>query len=158
MRFKTLLGAGLLCQLALPTLAVTHEALAAVPAGWKLSQQPAADTQISLSVALVQQNLDQLESKLLAVSTPGHPQYGQYLDVEDIGAQFPSVAATNVVAWLKSAGIPASSIHNTGSAVNFATTVGQANSLLKTNFAYYTDGGVEKLRTLSYSVPDSLVN
>lgn len=156
MALKALLSA---VFLAIPALAVTHESLAAVPAGWKLSQQqPAADTQLSLSVALVHQNLDQLESKLLAVSTPGHPQYGQHLDADDITAQFPPVEATNVVAWLQSAGIPASSIHNTGSAVHFATTVGQANSLLQTNFAYYTDGGVEKLRTLSYSIPDNLVN
>lgn len=154
MRAQTIVGAGLL--LSLQALGVVHEHLAAVPSGWTLVEEPEDSTLISLSVALVQQNLDQLESKLSAVSTPGHSQYGQYLDADDIKTQFPSVSDTEVIAWLKSGGV--SEIHSTGSSVNFATTVGTANKLLNTTFAYYSSDNVQKLRTTKYSIPDSLTS
>lgn len=150
-----LLRLGLLGQLALPALAVVHERLAAVPSGWTLVQEADASTPIQLSVALVQQNLDQLESKLRAVSTPGSPDYGKWLDHDEVNALFPVVNDSNVVAWLQSAGI--SDIHRTGSAVNFATTVGTANQLLNASFAYYSSGASTKLRTTQYSIPDHLV-
>jgi tripeptidyl-peptidase-1 len=144
----------LLGQLVLPALAILHEQLAAVPHGWTLAQEADDSTPITLSVALVQQNLDQLESKLSTVSTPGGAEYGKWLDVDDVNALFPVVSDSNVVAWLQSNGI--STIHRTGSAVNFATTVGTANKLLNTNFAYYSSGTTHKLRTTQYSIPDNL--
>lgn len=51
-----------------------------------------------------------------------------------------------------------SNVHSDGSNVHFTTTVGQANKLLDTNFALYTDGNSVKLRTTQYSVPDYLGN
>lgn len=36
--------------------------------------------------------------------------------------------------------------------------MGQANNLLSTKFAVYTDGQTTKLRTTAYSIPDDLVN
>lgn len=149
-----LLRLGLLGQLALPALAVVHERLAAVPSGWSLVQEADASTPISLSIGLVQQNLDQLEDKLRSVSTPGSPDYGKWLDHDDVKALFPVVNDSNVVAWLQSAGI--SDIHRTASAVNFATTVGTANQLLNASFAYYSSGAATKLRTTQYSIPDHL--
>ena len=72
---KVALYAVLLSKLALASLAVVHEELATVPFGWKEVGKPDANTQITLSIALAQQNLDQLESKLMSVSTPGSEQY-----------------------------------------------------------------------------------
>jgi tripeptidyl-peptidase-1 len=155
MTLRSLLRASLL---ALPVLGAVHEQLSDVPNGWKLVQVPDESTPITLSIALIQQNIDQLESRLAALSTPGSSEYGKWLDAEDISAQFPTVDEANVVAWLRSVGVPSNSIHTTPIAVNFASTVGQVNGLLKANFAYYSNGNVQKLRTLSYFIPNNLAN
>ena len=146
----------LLCSLATSTNAVVHEKLPAVPLGWHHLEDAGADHQVSLSIALARQNLDQLESKLKAVSTPGAPQYGQWLDQEDVDALFPVASDEAVVSWLRSANIH--HISRQGSLVNFATTVGKANELLSTTFAYYQNGRSQKLRTTGYSIPDHLVD
>lgn len=156
-----LVGAGLLALAQLnPVLAasalVSHEALAAVPLGWNKVSTPAADTNIQLSVALTLENIEQLESHLQSVSTPGSASYGHYLDSDDLAAQYgPSDASVEAVTnWLKEAGI--TQIYNNGQSINFATTVSKANSLLGADFNYYSDGGSTKLRTLAYSVPSDL--
>ncbi len=156
-----LVGAGLLTLAQLnPVLAasalVSHEALAAVPSGWDKVSTPAADTSIHLSVALTLQNIEQLENHLQSVSTPGSASYGQYLDSEDVTAQYgPSDASVQAVTnWLNESGI--TEIYNNGQSINFATTVSKANSLLGAEFHYYSDGGATKLRTLAYSVPGDI--
>ncbi|KAI9927087.1 hypothetical protein ASPWEDRAFT_46570 [Aspergillus wentii DTO 134E9] len=151
MRSSTLLGA---LFLVVPSLAVVHEHLASVPSGWKrISNAPKSD-KIVLSIALARQNLDQLESKLAALSTPGEEQYGQWMDQKDVDEAFPTSNDDDVMEWLKAAGI--SHIHREGSLLNFASTVGEANTLLNTTFAYYTNGNAKKLRTTHYSLPDNL--
>lgn len=67
----------------------------------------------------------------------------------------PSNASTSkVVSWLKSAN--ATNIVNDGGMITFLTTVGNANTMLDTQFKVYTDGTTERLRTTSYSIPNSL--
>jgi tripeptidyl-peptidase-1 len=134
-----------LSQLIIAAYGAVHEQLAAVPSGWTLVGTPDASTAITLSVSLTHQNLDQLESTLLGVSTPGNAKYGQHLDIDDVNALFPPVSDTAVVSWLHGNGI--SSIHSNGSTVNFATTVGTANKMLSAQFAYYQSGNTRKLRT-----------
>nr|POE47836.1 tripeptidyl-peptidase sed4 [Quercus suber] len=104
------------------------------------------------------QNLDQLEIELAKVSTPGSSAYGQYLDISEQNAKFaPSKASeSKVVTWLKQSG--ATEIASDGSIVSFSSTVGNANSMLDTNFALYTNGATSKLRTTAYSIPHNLVN
>lgn len=145
-----------LSYLVIPAYGAVHEQLAAVPRGWTLVGTPDESTAITLSVALAYQNLDQLESALLAVSTPGNAKYGQHLDVDDVNALFPPASDTAVLSWLQGAGI--SSINSNGSTVNFATTVGTANKLLNAQFAYYQSGNTKKIRTTQYSIPDNLVD
>lgn len=86
---------------------VLHEQVSTIPSGWSFTSAPQNDTQIVLQVALAQQNIDQLESRLSSISTPGSSSYGQYLDTGDINALFgPSDASKNAVkAWLSSSGI-----------------------------------------------------
>jgi tripeptidyl-peptidase-1 len=136
---------------------VLHEQVSNIPAGWSLSSAPAEDTQVVLQVALAQRNIDQLESRLSSVSTPGSSSYGQYLDQDDIDSLFgPSDASKNAVkAWLSSSGIDTHTVQ--GDSVWFKATVAQANSLLGTKFNSYTDAqGVQKIRTTQYSIPESL--
>ena len=143
-------------SLALPTFAAVHEQLAAVPVGWtQVGAPPETDT-ISLQIALAQQNLDLLDAKILAVSTPGSASYGQYMDGDAVAAMLaPSAdASPAVLAWLANAGV--TNAYSNGAYVNFSTTVYLANSLLSTTFNYYANAGVQKLRTTEYSVPDDL--
>ncbi|KAI1847766.1 hypothetical protein JX266_006261 [Neoarthrinium moseri] len=124
----------------------------------RLLAAPAADQMITLSIGLTLSNVDQLEEKLKAVSTPGSPDYGKYLNKDEVAALFsPSAdASSTVVSWLQSNGVE--HISEQGSNVNFATTVANANKLLDTKFAYYDVEGVQKLRTRQYSVPDEVAS
>lgn len=141
---------------ATPALAAVHEKWAQTPKGWSSTGEAADSTSITLSIGLVMQNIDQLESKLLAVSSPGSSSYGQYLDNDEVNALFApsSNAVSGVTAWLKKNGIK--HINVDGAFVDFVTDVGTANSLLGASFQYYQNQGVTKLRTLQYSIPDEL--
>lgn len=92
------------------------------------------------------------------MSTPGHANYGKYLDIEDLNSIFaPSKEAeSKVKAWLENSG--AAKVVSDGSLVTFTTTVGNANKMLSTSFNLYTNGETTKLRTTAYSVPDDLAD
>ncbi|OJJ51792.1 hypothetical protein ASPZODRAFT_56189 [Penicilliopsis zonata CBS 506.65] len=151
------LYAGLLCSLAGPSLGVVLESLAyGVPAGWSYVDTPSDSTTMALSVALARKNIDQLESKLAKVSTPGSADYGKYLDIDEIEAEFPTVSDDAVVSWLKSAGVTAYT--RSGSLLHFSATVETVNAMLNTTFDWYQKGDSTKLRTTEYSIPDDLVD
>ncbi|ESZ92469.1 hypothetical protein SBOR_7132 [Sclerotinia borealis F-4128] len=151
---KTAICAGLLSQI-LPVSAALLEKLAAAPSGWTASTTDSSAA-ITLTVGLAMQNLDQLEAKLLAVSTPGNAEYGNHLDADTANALFaPSVDASSAVtSWLTGAG--AHNVVIIGSTVTFATTIDNANSILNATFQTYTSNGVSKVRTTQYSVPDDV--
>ncbi|KAL7929774.1 peptidase S8/S53 domain-containing protein [Trichoderma chlorosporum] len=138
--------------------AVLVDSLEKLPQGWKAASAPSPSSQITLQVALTQQNIDQLESRLAAVSTPNSKTYGNYLDVDEINEIFaPSNASTAAVeSWLQSHGV--TKYTKQGSSIWFQTEVSTANAMLSTNFHTYSDDvGVKKLRTLQYSIPENLV-
>lgn len=138
--------------------AVLVERLEKLPQGWKAAAAPSPSSQILLQVALTQQNIDQLESRLTAVSTPNSNTYGKYLDLDEINEIFaPSNASSAAVeSWLQSHGVK--SYTKQGSSIWFQTDVSTANAMLSTNFHTYSDStGTEKVRTLQYSIPESLV-
>ncbi|KAL1901014.1 hypothetical protein Sste5346_002078 [Sporothrix stenoceras] len=148
----------------------------AVPAGWTAVGSSTAktfktentntgtdssDTHV-FTIALNMQNIDQLESRLLAVSTPGNADYGKFSDVDDITSTFgPSDAAVSAVtSWLESSGV-VKGYAVRGAFVDLATDVAGANTLFGANYQYYTPPSTAvststKLRTLSYSVPDEI--
>jgi tripeptidyl-peptidase-1 len=88
---------------ALPALAIVHEKLAALPVGWTATSATDESSVVSLTVALTQQNIDQLESKLLAASTPGSSTCGRYLSDGELNTIFaPTAGASSAVeSWLK---------------------------------------------------------
>ena len=154
---KRILPALSLClSLAIPTFAVVHEKLDAVPTGWTQVGTPSENGLIVLQIALVQQNLEQLDTKLLAISTPGNALYGQHMDRDAVYALLAPAADASpaVLAWLAGAGI--TDVYQDGSNIIISTTIGTANTLLKTSFNYYENAGVQKLRTTKYSVPSDL--
>ncbi|KAL8821080.1 MAG: hypothetical protein Q9191_007386 [Dirinaria sp. TL-2023a] len=154
---SNLVAAALCCWLGVPSLAAVLEKLPALPHGWTRVGAPSSKSTITLQIGLQEQNLNKLESLIYAVSTPGHPSYGNHMEGEQVAALLKPSADTEseVLAWLKQAGI--TKVDSDGHWVTFAANVGTANELLKTEFAYYENAGVTKLRTTEYSVPDSLV-
>lgn len=148
---------GVLCTLAAPAMGMVWESLSGgAPNSWSLINKPSTDSTMALSIALSRQNLDQLESKLIKLSTPGQEKYGQWLDKDDIDSQFPIVDDASVVSWLHKAGI--SNIARDGALLNFTGSVENINQLLNTSFAYYQNGESVKLRTTQYSIPDELAS
>ena len=147
----------LFIQLLVPLIhAAVHENLAATPSGWSQAGTPPQEELMILQVALQQQNLDKLESAIYDVSTPGSSSYGQFMEGEEVSAMIAPVseAAPAVEAWLKAGGVQ--DIHTEREYVIFAAPVETANKLLNTQFHYYENEGLTKLRTTGYSVPNDL--
>ncbi|RMJ15684.1 hypothetical protein CDV36_004623 [Fusarium kuroshium] len=149
----------LLALSALPTAfgkSFSHHSKA--PKGWHVDENAriSASKQQVFSIALTMQNVDQLESKLLDLSTPGGENYGQWLSHDEIKTTFsPSKeAVSSVTKWLKSSGVKNYKVN--GAFIDFAIDVPGANSLLGSDYQYYVKDGQTKLRTLSYSIPNSL--
>lgn len=152
--------AGLLSLVGSPaSAAVLLDQLAQIPNGWAEVSTPSSSSQLTLQVALAHQNMDQLESKLAAVSMPHSATYGKYLDVSEVNAIFGAskASADAVESWLKSFGV--TDYTSKGDSIWFQTNVSTANSMLNTEFKTYSDAtGSTKLRTLQYSIPESLAS
>ncbi|KAL8669656.1 MAG: hypothetical protein Q9168_005766 [Polycauliona sp. 1 TL-2023] len=69
-----------------------------------------------------------------------------------------SDASTAVTNWLRAEGVTTSSIEDRGDWINFYVTASEANRIMDTNFYHYTNAnnGVQRIRTLHYSVPQAL--
>lgn len=93
---------------------------------------------------------------LYAVSTPGNPKYGQHWTREQVNALVRpnDLAMEATVGWLNSSGID--DFTTTWKSVKLPTTVEKANALLNTTFSVYQSEGVNKLRTMQYSVHEDV--
>ncbi|KAI1753568.1 subtilisin-like protein [Xylaria castorea] len=156
-RFLSLLVTSLL---AAQGLAKPFEQLFSVPEGWKL-QGPAEDSQvIKLQIALQQGDVEGFEKAVLDMSTPAHPNYGQHFQDHDEMKRMllPSEdSLSSVQAWLKNAGVE--SVEEDADWITFKTTVGVANKMLDTQFAWFVSEETKSrkiLRTLEYSVPEDI--
>ncbi|KAI9753140.1 MAG: hypothetical protein M4579_005302 [Chaenotheca gracillima] len=130
------------------------EYLPGVPSGWTLKGRPDPAQPIALQIGVKQQNLARFEQTLLQVSDPSHASYGQHWEGDAVADLLRPLgqASASVTQWLKDFNV--TEVQDMGSWVNFVTDVGTADKMLDTEFAYYgADNGVEKLRTLQYSVP-----
>ena len=132
--------------------------LVAVPKGWEESRAAWSDETIFLRVALKQHHSRShaLDQAVLDLSTPGHPNYGMHMTRDELRSYTaPSDDAVSAVtSWLQQHAIEPRVDHDW---VSFTTTVGTANKLLGTRFAWYQclqAAGAPALRALSYSVPD----
>ena len=127
-----------------------------LPPSIRVMSAPQDDQAMTLQVGLKLQNIDQLEEKLKAVSRPGSPDYGKYLDRDEVNKLFNPSNATRaaVMSWLRKAGV--TQVADFGWYINFATTVSTANSMLHARFQNFDVDGVKKLRTLEYSVADDM--
>lgn len=146
----TLATAGLPC-----VFGAFQQHFRAVPSEYQALKTTGTST-TTFTIALALNNVDQLESKLLSVSTPGSSEYGQFLDVDDVQALFGPTdeAVASVASWLQSAGI--TEYTHEGLFINFNADVDTANSLLNSSYTLFSHDGVTKLRTLSYTIPQAV--
>lgn len=111
------------------------------------------DVRVSFTLSLVQRNVEKIQSIALAVSTPGHPQYGQFLrqaEIDDLTAPEPAHLAA-VTTWLRGAGV---SFTVKRELVRVSTSVRAAAALLSTEFVTYVQPGRAALiRATDYSLP-----
>ena len=147
----------LLALLATAVSARLFDSLPTVPEGWKEVRRATAKEPIALRIALRQQRSEALEQAVLEISTPGHPNYGMHMSREEVRSYTaPSAkAVADVTAWIGEYDVK-HQVDNDW--MSISTTVGTANELLNTTFAWYEyeAGGGPKLRTLEYSVPDEV--
>jgi len=127
-----------------------------VPSHAKVLTRANDRERVTLQIGLALQNVNELEDRLRSVSTPGNPQYGKYLEADQVRAIFypTSGASAAIKRWLQSAGVE--DISEEPLQIRFSTTVQTANRLLNTTFHHYDVGGTRKLRTREYSVPDHI--
>jgi tripeptidyl-peptidase I len=141
---------------ALPAALAAVTVAQAPPQSWTPTGKLTPDDTISLTLVLSMQQIENLESMLLSVSTPGSPHYGQYLDSDAVRSTFaPSSDSVNAVtSWLKGAGVKNFKVD--GFFVDLSTTISTANNLLAASYQHYTSNGQSKVRTQSYTLPDAV--
>ncbi|KAJ6616312.1 family S53 protease-like protein [Mycena sp. CBHHK59/15] len=120
---------------------------------------PAANN-ITLRIALKQNNMAGLQAALYAVSDPASALYGQHLTQEEVAAFVKPTDTTlsAVTQWLSENSIPLKPVTPAGDMLEITVPVAKANDLLSTQFSTFThvETGVTSIRTLEYSIPTAL--
>jgi tripeptidyl-peptidase-1 len=97
----------------------------------------------------------------MEISSPSSPRYGQHLQRDELKDLIKPRAESSdaVLSWLEASGIEARDISNDGEWINFRASVERAEKMMGTTFKTYRSKvrrGVEKVRSLSYSVPKEI--
>lgn len=139
--------------------ALVMESLEDVPEGWKRVGYPFPDDKVSLRIAMNSPGQSLFEQTLLDISSPDHSSYGRHVKRDELKQMLrpTSEATAAVTSWLRQAGVSKDSIVDDGDWINFVACVEVAERLLDTTFEMYqARGGLDKIRTLRYSVPTEL--
>lgn len=109
--------------------------------GWARSNRLSPDTVLPLRIGLAQQNLDKLESELLAVSHPESPDYGKHWTPEEIVEFFkPKEESVQLVReWLTASGLEDGRhrLSKAGNWIEAQITVKEAEELLEATYHSY---------------------
>ncbi|KAF7375849.1 Peptidase S53 domain-containing protein [Mycena sanguinolenta] len=132
-----------------------HETRAEPATGFVNSGVAPATTEITLRIAMTQNNIAGLEEALYAVSDPASThrlrQVATFVKPTD-------ATLSAVSAWLTENGISSTPVTPAGDIIEIAIPVSKANDLLSTEFSTFThvDSGKTSIRTLAYSIPADL--
>lgn len=128
-----------------------------VPHDWRDVGRVSAEEEVQLTFALKQQNVVELEDRLMKVSDPDSPLYGKHMSLEEVSRLVrPSDVTHKVVySWLQSHGIRNCVTVLTQDFVQCSMSVKQAENLLPgSRFHRYISDDVSVLRSSApYSVP-----
>ncbi|KAJ6482695.1 subtilisin-like protein [Mycena sanguinolenta] len=140
---------------------VLHEHRATPPPGFTNQGSAPANQMLTLQVGLASNNINGLQDKLGSVSTPGSPEFRQWLSVDDIkGYVQPSPATIDAFSSFASAnGLQPKITSPNGEWASITLSVSQANALFAANFEHFTHPNLTApvTRALSISLPEELV-
>lgn len=110
-----------------------------IPKNASYQGQTQGSQTLTFDIVLTPNNPAGLQSLASNVSTPGSPQYGQFLTVTQFSAQFgqSSSIIQSADTALEAAGFSPGPVAANGLVIPVSTTVAQASSSLHTNFAEY---------------------
>ncbi|KAM0262586.1 hypothetical protein ACHAQJ_001631 [Trichoderma viride] len=141
---------------------VIHEKRDTNNARWIKREALSPSTKVPVRIALTQSNTDKGMDYLLDVSHPSSANYGNHYTPDQVVELFaPSEDSINAVkAWLVKSGVPASSITSSKSKgwLDFVTTSGQLESLLKTSYSTYDHVEARNVHigTDEYTLPNEI--
>ncbi|KAH9069319.1 family S53 protease [Lactarius deliciosus] len=137
-----------------------HERRDGIPEGFTSKGPAPGNSALRLRIALVQNDIKGLQTKLMDIGTPSSPQYGQWLSKEEVGTFVTPKheTVTAVKEWLSANGLRATGFSPYGDWICFNTTVSRASELFDAEFSTFVHdrSGKSAIRTLAYSIPASL--
>lgn len=136
------------------------ERLPGVPQGWRRGAAVPGSKRLDFRIAIKQEGAFAFEQQVVAISTPDHPLYGQHMGREEVRRMLrpSSKASAAIFRWLDVEGVPVTDVEDNSDWINFFLSASKAERILDTKFHYYTNSAneIESIRTLRYSVPESL--
>ncbi|KAJ7580208.1 subtilisin-like protein [Mycena floridula] len=160
MSFRRLFVAVCILPFVYATSFVVHDRRASIPSGFVKTQAAPANEVINFRLNLASNNLEGLESQLMAAADPSSPTFRQWLSSAEVEAFAAPTAETSsaVASWLSNNGISFETTTPAGDWISFSVPVEKANSLLNTEFSVFTHvaSGSQSIRTLEFSVPAEL--
>ncbi|KAK7031746.1 Tripeptidyl-peptidase sed3 [Favolaschia claudopus] len=139
---------------------VVHESRVAPGDNFVQSSAAPAEKELTLRIALKQNNIAGLEAELYKVSDPASKFYGQHLTLEEVVEFVKPTDETSaaVSSWLSENNVDARPITPAGDMLEIKLPVSQANDLLSAKFSVFTHVTTRKtmIRTLEYSLPAEL--
>jgi len=127
------------------------------PPTWHLVGRASVHQRVHFTVAVKQQNLDQLEAKFWAVSNPKSPEWQNFMTRDDIGAMVASKPAHMKIVqdWINAQVSKDAIVQYTADSVDVRASAGDAERLFKTEMYIFShDNGHTVLRSMGqHSVP-----
>jgi tripeptidyl-peptidase-1 len=130
-----------------------------VPRGWTKREKPDPSMRLHLTIALRMPDYELFEQTISAISTPGHPSYGQHLSRTELRSLVDPTRESidSVLSWLKTSKVPESDIEYTNEWIKISISVADAENLLDTTFYNFTlNADISQrpeIRTLKVSLP-----
>lgn len=133
------------------------EQLEQVPDGWSRGSKPSPSTTMTFRLAVNQPHTTVFEQRVVDISTPTHPLYGQHMKREEIRELLrpDPIISDQILSWLDSEDVSPKDIGLDGNWITFKAAISQAERMLKTNFFYYHNHARQAtvIRAMGYSVP-----
>jgi len=139
---------------------VVLERRESIPDGFVKVGPAPADQTLTLRLGLKSGNMEGLEQRLYAISTPSNSDYGKFLSQDEIDAFVaPAQDAINAInSFLTLNGITTTSLTPAGDVLSISVPVSKANHIFDTSFDTFRhlETNTESVRTLEYSIPAPL--
>jgi subtilase family serine protease len=127
---------------------------------WRAVEGVSKDKKIELTFAMKESNIDILEKRVLAMSTPTSGTYGKQMSLEEINqlTHPGNDAIKSVMGYLRAFSVE--DVQYSSGFLRVTTTVSEAEKILSTKYVNYkhTVSGKSVFRCDSYSLPDEISN